>query len=535
MLTTNCWPTQGVYSYLYFFFSVAFEAPLSGGKKGKPTRGKKRQRETKTPLKDKTPRKDANLQPVKVATLPKAVRENLLIELLQLQEQEHKNAQDDGVGLGNPPSPPKKKDTGDSASEDHVDGVPRNVLLDTESEPEDATSESEEDTPHSPNKGDDEMRQLLRQTLSELLKLSASPRRELANSPPPSALSGARPAAQSVTSPTSSTNLGTQIALHHPHTPNGIGNDLGGGPITQDGGTALQGGGTALGTSHGNPPPGNPFARKPCPPFHSEPWQRVPGDRTDSAAKKQWRRVNDAAKCAIWKGCPAPLQAWRTVSKETEMWNRLSQLSHSPDQILLNLGSSEPFKVAKRSRLPPKITNWKELWDAFDNRAATICTFFPQHAADTVTDRAVLVSLRDAGVSHTDAELWANSAIVQANAPCAALGQLDNETLVKLVAAARASPRKPAPQGDPSKQLRPSQGPRQSRHQDTPLTRLIFDKQAKFIKENNLCANYNMGICKKTPPHGTDRNPSLANVHKCCVCLQDHPVTKCPTSGLPSP
>jgi hypothetical protein len=434
------------------------------------------------------------------------------------------------VGLGSPPSSPEKKGAGDYASEDHVDGGPRSVLLDAESGSDDATSDSEEDPPPSPNKGDDEMRQLLRQTLSELLKFSASSRRELVNPPPPSALPGARPAAQSAALLTTSTNPGNRAAtapsvLRPPHTPSGIGN----------GGTALQGGGTALGTSHGTSSPDNPFVRKPCPPFHSEPWQRVPGDRTDSAAKKQWRRVNDAAKCAIWKDCPAPLQAWRTVSKETEMWNRLSQLSHSPDQILLNLGSSEPFKVAKRSRLPPKITNWKELWDAFDNRAATICTFFPQHAADTVTDRAVLVSLRDAGVSHTDAELWANSAIVQANAPCAALGQLDNETLVKLVAAARVSPRKPTPQGDPSKQLRPAQGPRLPRHQGTPLTRLIFDKQAKFIKENNLCANYNMGICKKTPPHGTDRNPSLANVHKCCVCLQDHPVTKCPTSGLPPP
>jgi hypothetical protein len=229
--------------------------PLSGGKKGKRRQGRKRQRETETPLKDKkltagTPRKDANLQPGKVAALPKAVRESLLIELLQLQEQEHENAQDDGVGLGSPPSSPEKKGAGDYASEDHVDGGPRSVLLDAESGSDDATSDSEEDPPPSPNQGDDEMRQLLRQTLSELLKFSASSRRELVTPPPPSALPGARPAAQSAALLTTSTNPGNRAAtapsvLRPPHTPSGIGN----------GGTALQGGGTALGTSHGTPPP----------------------------------------------------------------------------------------------------------------------------------------------------------------------------------------------------------------------------------------------------------------------------------------
>ena len=73
--------------------------------------------------------------------------------------------------------------------------------------------------------------------------------------------------------------------------------------------------------------------------------------------------------------------------------------------------------------------------DAFDTRAATICTFYPEDAAGAITDRTTLKSLQSGGISFTDAEEWANNAMYRNNAPLSPLGQPDNDVMMKFLAA----------------------------------------------------------------------------------------------------
>ena len=305
--------------------------------------------------------------------------------------------------------------------------------------------------------------------------------------------------------------------------------------------------------------PHTPFQFTPSSPFMSTPggkelkaaWRTVPGLRTDDAATRQWSRIYDAAKKAVALSAPAPLIAWRKVTHDLEMWNRLSDLDRqSGDAFLLNLDpfGTDPFKVSRRSRPPPKITNWTSLWEAFDNRAATVCIFFPADAAGTIVDRATLKSLQDGGMSYSAAEEWANTAMYKANAPCKPFGPPDNETMMKLWASKTTSPSPgPKPQGQGTRQLGKKLTPQPLRQtQGTPTApskravqdalRILVNKTCRDnIKTHSICRKYNMGFCSLGDKHPTSTNPDALLAHKCCVCLKDHPASVCPDAGLPTP
>lgn len=314
----------------------------------------------------------------------------------------------------------------------------------------------------------------------------------------------------------------------------------------------------------GTPPPFTPRETPPFPPLLSSfggggleaAWRRVPGSRTDSTATKQWSRIYDAAKRAVTSSAPAPLIAWRKVTHDLEMWNRLSDLDHqSGDGFLLNFNasSSDPFRISRRSRLPPKITSWSTLWEAVDNRAATICIFFPEDAAGTITDRATLKSLQDGGLTYSAAEEWINTAMYKANAPCKPFGPLDNETMVKLLAAKTVSPSpNPKPRGQDTRQTGkrptppphtgPTQGPAAAppppgpvRSFQAALRNLVHRTHRSNTNTHSLCRNYNMGTCNLDDQHASPSNSDKKLAHKCCVCLQGHPASACPDAGLPTP
>ena len=282
-------------------------------------------------------------------------------------------------------------------------------------------------------------------------------------------------------------------------------------------------------------------------------WKQIPGARTDSTATKQWARIYDAAKKAVTASAPAPIIAWRRVTHDLQMWNRLSDLDHqSGDGFLLNFNpsGSDPFKVSKRSRQPPKITSWTALWEAFDNRAATICVFFPGHAGGTITDRTTLKSLQDGGLAYSAAEEWINTAMFKANAPCKPLGPLDSETMLKLLTTKTVSPSpNPRPRGQDTRQTGKKQTPSPATSTKGPSTTppasakgfhaalrtLVLKTHRDTVNTHSLCRNFNLGNCDQDDQHATTSNPNRKLVHKCCVCLQDHPASACPDAGLPTP
>ena len=268
------------------------------------------------------------------------------------------------------------------------------------------------------------------------------------------------------------------------------------------------------------------------PNFGSEAWRRIPGGRTDAEAIEAYGNLYDVAKRAIYGGLPVPLQAWSKLTHNDRMTSQLNQLDTNSD--IFSFSSRGSLRSTKKSISPPKLGNWDDLWNAFDNRARFICVFRPVLAVHTVMDRKTISKLQQTGVDFHEALRWIDKALAHSGTPYGKMGKLDIDVMLELVKATMAPPPYPRPmRATPTPRGKPNRNSPNPQRDRKRCIRELLTKHRSHIITEEICFAYNRGTCNEANSHRDPKDAAKQRKHLCAICGAEHPLIECPDAKLP--